>query len=73
MAVHEDRVQALMVGVGAAFDYEAGNIRRAPMDAAAQSGMALPPYAGPEAAVQAVFCDEHQIFVVDLETVKAVL
>ena len=30
MAVHEDRVQALMVGVGAAFDYEAGNIRRAP-------------------------------------------
>jgi len=31
MAVHEDRVQALMVGVGAAFDYEAGNIRRAPM------------------------------------------
>ena len=28
MAVHEDRVQALMVGV-AAFDYEAGNIRRA--------------------------------------------
>ena len=31
MAVHEDRVNALMVGVGAAFDYEAGNIRRAPM------------------------------------------
>lgn len=31
MAAHEDRVQALMVGVGAAFDYEAGNIRRAPM------------------------------------------
>lgn len=31
MAVHENRVQALMVGVGAAFDYEAGNIRRAPM------------------------------------------
>ena len=30
MAVHEDRVHALMVGVGAAFDYEAGNIRRAP-------------------------------------------
>ena len=30
MAAHEGRVQALMVGVGAAFDYEAGNIRRAP-------------------------------------------
>lgn len=30
MAAHEDRVQALMIGVGAAFDYEAGNIKRAP-------------------------------------------
>ena len=30
MAAHEDRVRALMIGVGAAFDYEAGNIRRAP-------------------------------------------
>ena len=30
MAAHEGRVQALMIGVGAAFDYEAGNIRRAP-------------------------------------------
>lgn len=30
MAAHEGRVQALMVGVGAAFDYEAGNIQRAP-------------------------------------------
>lgn len=30
MAAHEDRVHALMIGVGAAFDYEAGNIRRAP-------------------------------------------
>ena len=40
MAAHENRVQALMLGVGAAFDYEAGNIRRAPgLDAALQSGM----------------------------------
>lgn len=31
MAAHENAVQALMIGVGAAFDYEAGNIRRAPM------------------------------------------
>lgn len=31
MAAHEDRVNALMIGVGAAFDYEAGNIKRAPM------------------------------------------
>lgn len=31
MAAHEDRVQALMIGVGAAFDYEPGNIKRAPM------------------------------------------
>lgn len=30
MAAHEDRVRALMIGVGAAFDYEAGNIQRAP-------------------------------------------
>ena len=30
MAAHEDSVRALMIGVGAAFDYEAGNIRRAP-------------------------------------------
>lgn len=30
MAAHKDRVQALMIGVGAAFDYEAGNIQRAP-------------------------------------------
>lgn len=31
MAAHENRVQALMIGVGAAFDYEAGNIKRAPL------------------------------------------
>ena len=30
MASHQGRVHALMLGVGAAFDYEAGNIRRAP-------------------------------------------
>lgn len=30
MAAHQSRVHALMLGVGAAFDYEAGNIRRAP-------------------------------------------
>ena len=30
MADHAGRVRALMLGVGAAFDYEAGNIRRAP-------------------------------------------
>ena len=30
MAAHENRVQALMLGGGAAFDYAAGNIRRAP-------------------------------------------
>ncbi len=30
MAAHENAVHALMIGVGAAFDYEAGNIRRAP-------------------------------------------
>lgn len=30
MAAHENRVNALMVGVGAAFDYESGNIKRAP-------------------------------------------
>ena len=30
MAAHENRVHGLMIGVGAAFDYEAGNIKRAP-------------------------------------------
>lgn len=30
MASHENRVNAVMIGVGAAFDYEAGNIKRAP-------------------------------------------
>ena len=30
MARHQGAVRALMIGVGAAFDYEAGNIRRAP-------------------------------------------
>lgn len=31
MALHEDKVKGLMVGVGAGFDYFAGNIQRAPM------------------------------------------
>ena len=31
MAVHQGNVQGFMVGVGAAFDYLAGNIRRAPI------------------------------------------
>lgn len=30
MAAHKGKVSALMIGVGAAFDYEAGNIQRAP-------------------------------------------
>lgn len=30
MRAHQGRAQGLMVGVGAAFDYEAGNIKRAP-------------------------------------------
>ena len=31
MAKHEGRINAVMVGVGAGFDYFAGNIKRAPM------------------------------------------
>lgn len=31
MALHQGRVKGLMVGVGAAFDYYAGNIKRAPV------------------------------------------
>lgn len=31
MAAHKDVVQGLMIGVGAAFDYEADNIKRAPL------------------------------------------
>lgn len=30
MAAHQDRVMSLMLGVGAAFDYESGNLKRAP-------------------------------------------
>ena len=31
MYAHQDRVQGLMIGVGAGFDYFAGNIKRAPL------------------------------------------
>jgi len=31
MAQHRGKVQAVMVGVGAAFDYHAGTLRRAPL------------------------------------------
>lgn len=31
MAAHQDRIPGLMIGVGAAFDYEVGNIKRAPL------------------------------------------
>ena len=31
MSQHKDKVSGLMIGVGAAFDYEAGNIKRAPV------------------------------------------
>ena len=31
MYEHKDKVKGLMVGIGAAFDYFAGNIKRAPM------------------------------------------
>lgn len=30
MAEHKDKINALMLGVGAAFDYESGNLKRAP-------------------------------------------
>ena len=30
MAAHKNRLNALMIGVGAAFDYESGNLKRAP-------------------------------------------
>lgn len=30
MAAHKDKINALMIGVGAAFDYESGNLKRAP-------------------------------------------
>lgn len=30
MAAHKDKIHALMIGVGAAFDYESGNLKRAP-------------------------------------------
>ena len=31
MAAHRDRIRAVMIGVGAAFDYHAGTTRRAPV------------------------------------------
>jgi len=30
MSAHKDKINALMIGVGAAFDYESGNLKRAP-------------------------------------------
>lgn len=65
MAAHEDRVQALMIGVGAAFDYEAGNIKRAPMWMQ-KPGMALPIDAGPEAPVPPLPENKCKISFVDL-------
>ena len=35
-----------------------------------QIWMAVPPDAGPEAAFQTLFRDEHQVFVVELETLR---
>lgn len=58
---HQGRVQGLMVGVGAAFDYTAGNISRAPVDAETQSGVAVSADAGPQTAVQALFCHQHHL------------
>ena len=31
MAAHHNRIHAVMIGVGAAFDYHAGTVRRAPL------------------------------------------
>ena len=31
MAAHKDKINGLMLGVGAAFDYESGNLKRAPL------------------------------------------
>ena len=31
MAAHRGRIEAVMIGVGAAFDYHAGTIKRAPI------------------------------------------
>ena len=31
MAVHQGKIHGLMIGIGAGFDYLAGNIKRAPM------------------------------------------
>ena len=65
MAAHRGKVQALMVGVGAAFDYEAGNIRRAPawMQRCSLEWL-YRLLQDPPPPLQALLCDQHQIHVV---------
>ena len=52
MAEHQGKIDGLMLGVGAGFDYYAENIKRAPdVDAEEQSGMAVSVDAGSEEIV----------------------
>lgn len=63
---HRDKVHGVMIGVGAGFDYHAGNIKRAPdVDAEVVFRVAVPPDAGSEATVQAVSCDKYALFMAD--------
>ena len=71
MAAHEDKVQAVMVGVGAAFDYEAGTSAAPHVDAAPQPGMFLYRLMqDPKRLFKRYLTHQHQIPVVDLETMN---
>jgi N-acetylglucosaminyldiphosphoundecaprenol N-acetyl-beta-D-mannosaminyltransferase len=56
MAEHRGRVKAVMIGVGAAFDFHAG------LDARQRAGMAAPPGVGAGAAVAVVSGDEYAVY-----------
>jgi exopolysaccharide biosynthesis WecB/TagA/CpsF family protein len=62
MQAHRGQVNAVMLGVGAAFDLSTFTVSRAPrVDARARPGMAAPPGIRAASAVAAVFGDEYLV------------
>ncbi len=64
MAKQRGHIRAVMIGVGAAFDYHAGTLRRAPrwMRKKARVGMVLPPGDRAAPAVAALPRHQHRIY-----------
>ena len=59
---HRDRLSAVLIGVGAAFDYHAGTLRRAPLlDAAPWPRVVVPTRDGATAALETVPRDEYLV------------